>query len=253
MAAQLVFLGTGASGGTPGRGRTRRSESSLFVRHETVRILIDVTRHFERQSQAIDRIDVLLLTHAHRDATGGLPALRSWSLGRNAPPVTVVAHPDTIAALETRYRRLDHCRFAPATPGTHRRIGPFTVDAVEVPHARDPHVPTYAWRLRSHGSSIVYASDVASLTPELQRFSQAATVLVIDGATWHRRIFTHLRIDEDLPRLCGWDVERILLTQIGRSAPSHEALARAVRGLCPRARPAYDGLVVGLSRTVADG
>lgn len=37
--------------------------------------------------------------------------------------------------------------------------------------------------------------------------------------------------------ICGWKAERILLTQIGRSAPHHEELMRVVEGLC-----AYDGL-----------
>jgi hypothetical protein len=94
--------------------------------------------------------------------------------------------------------------------------------------------------------TVVYASDVAFLTPELARFARGATVLAADGATWRRRIFTHLRIDEDLPELCLWKIEQILLTQIGRSAPPHQALRRAVTSLCPRAQPAHDGLVVRL-------
>jgi hypothetical protein len=53
-------------------------------------------------------------------------------------------------------------------------------------------------------------------------------------------------IDRELPRLCDWQVERIVLTQIGRTAPAHDRLERATRGLCPRARPGYDGLVLTL-------
>lgn len=113
--------------------------------------------------------------------------------------------------------------------------------------AREPHFPTYAWRLRARGITLVYASDVARLTPELEAFSGGSTVLVVDGATWRRRIFTHLRIDDDLPRVCEWDSDRIFLTQIGRSAPPHRELARAVAQICARARPAYDGLVVHLA------
>lgn len=209
-------------------------------------ILVDATRDFERQAERLDRIDALLLTHAHRDASGGLPALRTWSLQRDAAPVRVLAHPDTIATLETRYQRLDHCRFLPTQPGSRRRLDAWTVDAIEVPHAAEPHIPTYAWRLRAHGVTVVYASDVASLIPELEHFARGAAVLAIDGATWRRRIFTHLRIDEDVPQLCQWDVRQILVTQIGRSAPSHRELSRAVARLCPRARPAHDGLVVPL-------
>jgi phosphoribosyl 1,2-cyclic phosphate phosphodiesterase len=206
--------------------------------------VIDATRDVESQLRLVEHIDAVLLTHAHRDASGGLPALRSWSRRRRIGSVRVLAHPATIAALESRYRQLDHCRFDPTLPGARRRLGPLTVDALEVPHAREPDVPTYAWRFRAHGLKIVYASDVAHLTPELETFTRGADALIVDGATWRRRIFTHLRIDEDLPRLCAWPIGRIFLTQIGRSAPPHEKLARTVTQLCARARPAHDGLEV---------
>jgi phosphoribosyl 1,2-cyclic phosphodiesterase len=203
-------------------------------------VLIDVTRDFDVQSRRVPRLDTVLVTHAHRDASGGIPALGRWLTAR--APVPVLAAPDTISALQHRYRRLEHCDFVPIPPGTRRRIGSWTVDPVEVPHAADPGVPTYAWRLRGAAGTLVYASDVAGLTTELRRFAAGADALVIDGATWRRTIYTHLRIDRDLPAICDWDVGRIVLTQIGRSAPPHERLAREVRRLCRRARPAYDGL-----------
>lgn len=248
MTVRLVFLGTGAAGGTPGTGRSARHESSLLVRDAATSILIDATRHFAQQAHLLDRVDALLLTHAHRDASGGIPALRPWLHGRGIDQLRVLAHPDTIAAIEARYRQLDHCNFVPTPARSRRRIGAWTAEALEVPHASESHFPTYVWRLRGKTprstATVIYASDVATLTPELERFSRGAGTLVVDGATWRRRIFSHLRIDEDLPRLCAWDVGQILLTQIGRSAPPNGTLTRLVAGLCPRARPAYDGLVV---------
>ena len=112
--------------------------------------------------------------------------------------------------------------------------------------AREERYPTFAWRLGHTGRALIYASDVARLTPELERFSRGAAVLVIDGAMWQRRLFSHLTIDAALPELCGWKVERVLLTQIGRTCPSHERFESEVAARCPRARPAHDGLTVRL-------
>ena len=94
-----------------------------------------------------------------------------------------------------------------------------------ITHSFDPEVPTLAWRISRGDHTLVYASDVASPELRLACFARGAAVLVIDGATYGRRIFSHLRIDRDLPTICGWDVERILLTQIGRSVPPHEQTA----------------------------
>jgi phosphoribosyl 1,2-cyclic phosphodiesterase len=243
---RLLFLGTGASGGTPGSGRSERRESSLLVQ-DGGSVLLDVTRDFARQSHAIDELGGVLLTHAHRDACGGIPQLRPWLRESSAGAVDVFASSETIAALRYRYARLDHCRFNCVTDGERHRVGRFTVSARTVPHAIDPNQPTFAWKLRAGGIAVVYASDVASLTGALRHFCRGADLLVIDAALWRRRLFSHLRIDEALPELCRWPVKRIFLTHIGRSAPGHERLAEEVTALCRRAQPAFDGMTVALA------
>ena len=173
-----------------------------------------------------------------------MAALRDWWRKRSTEPLPVYASSETIAGVMRRFRRLDHCRFVAVRAGRARRIGACMVRSVTVPHARERHYPTFAWRLETGDRSLVYASDVARLTPELERLSAGADVLVIDGAMWRRQLFSHLTIDRELPRLCRWRVGRILLTQIGKTAPPHERLAREARRLCPRAAPACDGLEV---------
>jgi phosphoribosyl 1,2-cyclic phosphodiesterase len=209
-------------------------------------VLVDVTRDVEEQLHAVDRIDCVLLTHSHRDASGGLPRLRAWWRQQPRPPIPVRGHPKTLAVLEERYARLDHCQMLPTPPGRRAALGSWQLDAVEVAHARDPAVPTLAWKLSVGTRTMVYASDVARADGTLERFARGASLLVVDGATYRRSIFSHLRIDRDLPVICDWEVDRILLTQIGRSAPPHEELGRVVARLCPRAAPAYDGLTIVL-------
>lgn len=191
---------------------------------------------------------MVVLTHAHADAAGGMARLRTWWQAHGAPePLTVIAHPGAAEGVRRRHRRLDHVEFIEHTPGRPLRWAGWELRSVEVPHAMGDRFPTCAWRLAGDGSAVVYASDVGKLTPGLRDLASGACLLVLDGAMWCRRLFAHLSIDRELPTACEWDVERILLTQIGRTAPPHPDLVRAVRALCERAAPAYDGLVVELA------
>jgi phosphoribosyl 1,2-cyclic phosphodiesterase len=242
---RLTFLGTGAAGGTPGDGRSRRRESSLLVESGAT-LLVDATSQLHEQIKAVTSLDAVVLTHAHRDAAAGLPVLDRWCAEHHYGSVRLLGSPQAIAVIQGRGRRLRSVRPSTVEPGRVRRVGDLAVKAVEVPHARDPRYRTYAWRISDGRATLVYASDVAAVEAPLARLARGVELLVIDGAMWRRRLFSHLTIDRELPGLCQWPVERILLTQIGRTAPPHTELATAVGELCPKAAPAFDGLTVEL-------
>ncbi|HVW47318.1 MAG TPA: MBL fold metallo-hydrolase [Solirubrobacterales bacterium] len=249
---RLTFLGTGAAGGTPGRGRSRRRESSLLVETTAGAVLLDAPAGVEGRFD-LGRLRAVLVTHAHRDAVGGLAALGRACARLGTGPVRLLASPEALSVVVPRLDPGSPLRPVAVEPGRARRAAGLRVRCAEVPHAREARFRTYAWRLAGGDAALVYASDVAALAPPLAQLSRGVDLLVIDGAMWHRTLFSHLTIDRELPTLCGWPVGRILLTQIGRSAPAHAALARQVAALCPRAAPAWDGMRLELGSCSARG
>lgn len=207
-------------------------------------LLVDVTRDVATQLAEVSDVDGVVITHGHRDASAGVPALRD-ALG-DGPPVTVAASPQTLQVLRGRDGRLEHIAPREVEPGEQVQLASWTLTAIDVPHANRPRFRTYASRLASSGRCIVYASDVGELTDGLRDLATGVDLLILDGAMSRRSIFSHLRIEQAVPIVCGWDVARILLTQIGRTAPPHEELEGIVSDLCPRAAPAYDGMTVEL-------
>lgn len=241
---KLRFLGTGAANSTPGKGKSHRLESSLFILSGKIRILIDITQFFSKQSAKIDHIDCVLLTHGHLDACGGINQLYSWWKSKKIPPIPIYAHKKTIAAIKEHFQQTGHCEFIEINEGIDFLIDHLTISALEVPHSADPRFATFAWKIKGT-KEIVYVSDIANLTNELEKFSDGADFLIIDGSTWKRKIFTHLRIDKDLPRICKWNAKKIILTQIGKSVPPHSELKKIVTDICPKAVPAYDNWLTG--------
>lgn len=241
--AEIIFLGTGASNGTPGRNKSLRLESSILLKSE-VNILIDVTRDFSKQAENFDQLDAVLITHAHIDASGGIPLLNNFQKSKNKS-IQSYAHRKTIKKILHRYKKVEHCRFHPISERETVKIGSWIIEPLEIPHSFDPDFPTLAWKLTGK-KTIVYASDIATLKPDFKKFCEDADFLIVDGATWKRKIFTHLRIDTDLPILCKWNIKKIFLTQIGKSVPVYEKLLKEVSGICPKAFPAYDGMVISI-------
>jgi len=242
---RVRFLGTGPAGGRPGRGHSGRMESSLVVTSPSTTILVDVTRDFAAQVRGIDRLDLVLVTHAHRDASGGVVALDRWLRA----PVPLFASRHTIRTLRARHHALSHVTLRAVPSGATIAERQLRVTPLLVPHA--PDCSTFAWRIEHGGVALVYASDIARLTAHFAEFCAGCDLLVLDGAMWGRSLYTHLELHATAPIVAGWPVRRILFTQLGRSTPPHAVLDRYLRAIDSRIGAAYDGLELAISPTRA--
>ncbi len=89
---ELTFLGTGTSGGVPLIGcqcrvckstdpRDKRLRTSALLRTKDLTIVIDCGPDFRQQMlrEDVRHLDAILMTHAHKDHTGGIDDIRSFN------------------------------------------------------------------------------------------------------------------------------------------------------------------------------
>ena len=255
---ELTFLGTGTSNGIPVIGcgcevcastdpRDKRSRSSAIVRDGERVYLIDTATELRSQALALglDRVDAVLMTHAHADHTGGFDDLRRFNelMGQHLP---VYANAITASMLEARfaYAFVDQYPFYGGKPDLilHEVDGPFTPfdrEIVPIPvfHGK---LPILGYRI----GSIAYITDAKTIPQESLALLRDLDILVLNGLR-ERSHPTHLSVPEAVEIVAQLQPRQAFLTHISHEL-SHE---EATRLLPPGVEIAYDGL----SATVSTG
>jgi phosphoribosyl 1,2-cyclic phosphate phosphodiesterase len=255
---KAIFLGTGSAGGSPRLGhtdqqclaarksgsKTARRRSSLFVDENGVKLLIDAGPDVLAQlaDAHIEKIDAVMLTHAHSDAAGGLRLLNSW-LAKRRLVVPLFALAGAFAKLDIG--RLKQFNPTPLVPGQRIFIGSADILPFRVVHGIRLKTPTVGFRI----DGLVYASDMESALPASYKIMRRACVLVIDGTFWDKKSLPgHMTVVEAIAlaeRLCP---DQLFLTQIGHAYPPHEEAQKKIAAFVKRkgvpfpVRLAYDGL-----------
>lgn len=143
---RLRFLGTGTSQGVPIIAcqcpvcksedlRDKRFRSSVFVEYQGLNILVDAGPDFRSQMLAagIRHLDAILLTHNHKDHTGGLDDVRSFNY-IDMKPAEIYCEERVLKSLRNDYSYAFADVKYPGAPEWHVHIidsRPFRVDSLD--------------------------------------------------------------------------------------------------------------------------
>jgi len=207
---ELLFLGTGTSAGIPMIGcqcpvctstdpRDKRTRPCVVISYDGFHVLVDASPELRLQCVAhgVDRIDAIVVTHAHADHIMGLDDVRRFNTIRNGP-LDVWADGPTHSILDSCFGYA----FRPPDPtaGVYRPHllrrfirGPFELHGrkwIPIPlfHGQ---MPIFGFRV----GDLAYCTDCSHVPEEAMKLLTGLKILVIDGLQF-RPHPTHLSIDQ---------------------------------------------------------
>lgn len=283
---QLTFFGTGTSLGVPINGchcpvctstdsRDKRFRASALVRWNGLSILVDAGPDFRMQllRHDIGHLDAILLTHNHKDHTGGLDDVRalnyvdrrameiyceqrvldylkidySYAFAEKKYPGAPEWH---VHLIDDRPFRVFDTRQAPVLEWVHD-VGyrykplegaPSDPDSVEVIPIRGYHdqMPVLGFRF----GDIAYITDMSRLPEEELSKLRGLRHLTLNTVSYKPH-HSHFSLDEAIALSERIGAEHTWLTHLSHTFPRHgEFAAMLAERTGGRVQPAYDGLSI---------
>lgn len=250
---QLTFLGTGTSQGVPMIGcgcevcksadpRDKRLRASVLVKHEGLRILVDAGPDFRYQMlrAGVSSLDAILLTHNHKDHTGGLDDIRAFNyLEKKATQIYCEKYVEESLRKEYSYA-FEEIRY-PGAPEWDVHIiddKPFTVNGVEIIPIRGRHfkLPVLGYRF----GNIAYCTDMNHIPDEEYEKLQNLDHFIINCVRRGRHI-SHYSLEQAIEVAQKVGAKHSWLTHLSHQLPCYEDLKKELpEGILP----AFDGLVL---------
>lgn len=260
---RLTFLGTGTSQGVPMIGchcdvctsadsRDKRLRASVLVEYAGLNILVDAGPDFRQQMlrEDISHIDAILLTHNHKDHTGGLDDIRAFNyLEKSVTQIYCEKYVEDSLRMEYSYA-FDENKY-PGAPEWKVNIidqNPFEITAqdknlienaaVKIVPIRGKHfrLPVLGFRF----GNIAYCTDMNHIPDEEFSKLEGLDHFVINCVRRGRHI-SHFSLEGALKIAERVGAKQTWLTHLSHQLPCYEELCSE---LPSNIRPAYDGLVI---------
>ncbi|MGA3025931.1 MAG: bifunctional riboflavin kinase/FAD synthetase [Bryobacteraceae bacterium] len=250
----ITVLGSGTSVGVPTIGchcavctsddpRDKRLRPSVLVRWNGHAVLIDTTPDFRQQALAarIERLDAVLITHAHADHIMGLDDVRPLNF-RMSGPIRVYGSAESIDTIRRTFRyifdtgptessvpKIETCVFDGERPIS---VGGLDFEPIRLAHG---HGAVHGFRF----GPAAYLTDHSDIPPESMEKLRDLDVLFLD-ALRHRPHPTHSTVEHSLGTVAELKPRRAFFTHI-----CHDLAHRATEAALPaHVRLAYDRLVI---------
>jgi len=251
---EVTFLGTGTSGGVPLIGcqcevckstdpHDKRLRTSILIKNSDTTVVVDCGPDFRQQMlrEDVRSIDALLMTHAHKDHTGGIDDIRSYNF-INRRPVDIycdyatelgIKEQYSYAFTETDYPYLPKMNFirvdeTPFNIGSIQNIVP-----IEVMHAR---MPVKGYRF----GNFTYITDAKTISPAERNKMRGTKTLIINALRYEEH-YSHLSIEEAFEIIDDVKPEVTYFIHMSHQFGLH---AEMEKKMPPHVKIAYDGLKI---------
>lgn len=250
---RLTFLGTGTSQGVPMIGcgcevckstdlRDKRLRASVLVEHEGQKILVDAGPDFRYQMlrAGICSLDAILLTHNHKDHTGGLDDIRAFNYHeKKATQIYCEKYVEDSLRQEYSYAFAE-VKY-PGAPEWNVHIideKPFSINGVEIIPIRGKHfkLPVLGYRF----GNIAYCTDMNHISDEEYSKLQGLDHFIINCVRRGRHI-SHYSLEQAIEVAGKVGAEHSWLTHLSHQLPCYEEL---IKELPEGILPAFDGLAI---------
>ena len=250
---KLTFLGTGTSQGVPMIGcqcdvccskdqRDIRLRSSVLVDWCGKRILVDAGPDFRQQMlrEGVTKVDAILLTHNHKDHTGGLDDVRAFNYLEKAP-TQIYCEKHVEESLRQEYSYAFAENKYPGAPEWNIHLidsEPFCIDGAEIIPIRGKHfkLPVLGFRF----GNIAYCTDMNHIDDNEFEKLKGLEHFIINCVRRGRHI-SHYSLEGALEVAERVGAKHTWITHLSHQLPRYEELtAELPEGVLP----AYDGLVI---------
>ena len=252
---RVTFLGTGTSSGVPMIGcecdvcrstdpKDKRLRSSVFIECDGLNICIDIGPDFRQQMlrESINRLDAVLLTHGHKDHTGGLDDIRAFNFKqRSAGELYLTQETETMIRAQYDYifKNYDY----PGIPKINlNRIdsSPFKIKVLEITPIPVLHyrMPVLGFRIKD----FTYITDANHIGERELDLMKGSKVLVLNALRREKHI-SHFTLDEAIAVAESIGAQETYFTHISHQLGKHEEVSPLLPsgiGL------GYDGLTIKL-------
>lgn len=251
----VTFLGTGTSQGVPVIAckcnvcksidyKDKRLRSSVHIEIDNVHLNIDVGPDFRQQMliNNISRMDAILLTHEHKDHTGGLDDVRSFNFAQKKD-MPIYGRQNVLDQIGKEFEYIFAVNKYPGTPHVDRKHiinRPFKIEGVEIIPIDVLHykLPVFGFRV----NDFAYITDANFISKEEKEKLKNLKVLVLNALQIKKHI-SHFTLSEAIELIEELKPEKAYLTHISHTL----GLSREIEPTLPEnISLAYDGLKLQL-------